>query len=92
MKLTEALQLISANVGTSESAAQGAQRELAEKQQLVHAARKRADQLFKQLQCAKDDLSNTRRLVEKAKASAQQARNNAQRLKRTQSRQIQRRV
>lgn len=84
--------MISANIGTSTSAAQGAQRELAEKQQLVHAARRRADQLFKQLQCAKDDLANTRRLVERAKASAQQAKSNAQRLKRTQSWQMQRRA
>lgn len=76
------MQTANANLGNAEAAAQGAQQELTEKQQLVEAAKRRVEELGKQLQYAKSDLANTKQAAYKASAAAHAAKVNANRNKR----------
>lgn len=76
------MQTAQANVGNSEQAAQGAQQELAEKTQLMEAAKNRVEQLLRQLSSARTDFVNTKQAAYKASASAHEAKVNAARNRR----------
>uniref|UniRef100_A0A6V7KYK7 Uncharacterized protein n=1 Tax=Bracon brevicornis TaxID=1563983 RepID=A0A6V7KYK7_9HYME len=80
--LGRALQAGQSNVINAERAAQGAQREMLEKQQLLGAAKHRLTELSKRIKCARSDLELTRKAVEKADSAAHQAQINAARNKR----------
>lgn len=80
--LTGAVQTAQANVGNSEQAAQGAQQELAEKTQLMEAAKNRVEQLLRQLSAARADLASTKQAAYKASSAAHEAKANAARNKR----------
>lgn len=71
--LTGAVQTAQANVGNSEQAAQGAQQELAEKTQLMEAAKNRVEQLLRQLSAGRADLANTKQAAYKASSAAHEA-------------------
>lgn len=80
--LSQALQAGQSNLQNSERAAQGSQQELMEKHHLIEAAKHRLAELTKRSKCAKTDLDTTRQAVQKANASAHQAKINAARNKR----------
>lgn len=80
--LTGAVQTAQANVGNSEQAAQGAQQELAEKTQLMEAAKNRVEQLLRQLSAARSDYGNTKNAAYKASQAAHEAKVNAARNRR----------
>ncbi|BFF91121.1 uncharacterized protein DMAD_09479 [Drosophila madeirensis] len=80
--ITDAVKNAHANVANSEQVSNGAQQELAEKQQLVETAKKRVEMLLKQLDCAKKDFNSTKKLAEKAACAAQEARTRAARERR----------
>lgn len=82
------MQTAQANVGNSEQAAQGAQQELAEKTQLMEAAKNRVEQLLRQLSAARTDFVNTKQAAYKASASAHEAKVNAARNRRNTLRQM----
>lgn len=82
-ELSQALQIISANVQVAERSAQGAQYELMERQQLMEAAKRRMSELAKRLKLAQRDLDNTKVAVMKANSAARDARVNAERSRRT---------
>lgn len=71
--LTGAVQTAQANVGNSEQAAQGAQQSLAEKTQLMEAAKNRVEQLLRQLSAARSDFANTKQAAYKASSAAHEA-------------------
>ncbi|KAM8706628.1 hypothetical protein ACLKA7_010830 [Drosophila subpalustris] len=80
--LAEAVKNAQANVHNSDQAANGAQQELAEKQQLVEAAKKRVELLLRQLDIARSDFKNTKKAAEHAACAAQEARQRAARERR----------
>ncbi|KAL7730429.1 hypothetical protein ACLKA6_016657 [Drosophila palustris] len=80
--LAEAVKNAQANVQNSDQAANGAQQELAEKQQLVEAAKKRVELLLRQLDIARSDFKNTKKAAEHAACAAQEARQRATRERR----------
>ncbi|XP_046629117.1 uncharacterized protein LOC124309493 [Neodiprion virginianus] len=80
--LASAVRTANANLGNAEAAAQGARQAYSEKQQLLDAAKRRVDELSKQLQAAKIDLANTKQAALKASAAAHDAKANANRNRR----------
>lgn len=60
-------------MGNSEQAAQGAQQELAEKTQLMEAAKNRVEQLLRQLSAARSDFTSTKQAAYKASSAAHEA-------------------
>lgn len=66
----------------AQAAANGAQRSLREKEELLEAAKRRVDELSNQLRSARQDLANTNRAAAKANAAAREAKINATRNKR----------
>ncbi|XP_017873637.1 PREDICTED: plectin [Drosophila arizonae] len=80
--LGEAVKNAQANVINSEHAANGAQQELTEKQQLVEAAKKRVELLLRQLDAARTDYRNTQKAAERAACAAQEAKQRATRERR----------
>ncbi|XP_017055650.1 uncharacterized protein LOC108097691 isoform X2 [Drosophila ficusphila] len=80
--ITQAVKNAQENVVNSELVANGAQQELAEKQQLVDAAKKRVELLLRQLEVARADYKTTKNAAEKATCAAQEARQRATRERR----------
>ncbi|XP_030556280.1 plectin [Drosophila novamexicana] len=80
--LSDAVKNAQANVLNSEQAANGAQQELIEKQQLVEAAKKRVELLLRQLDGARTDFRNTQKAAERAAGAAQEAKQRASRERR----------
>ncbi|XP_064549683.1 plectin isoform X2 [Drosophila montana] len=80
--LGDAVKNAQANVLNSEQAANGAQQELIEKQQLVEAAKKRVELLLRQLDGARTDFKNTQKAAERAAGAAQEAKQRASRERR----------
>ncbi|KAH8381393.1 hypothetical protein KR093_004098 [Drosophila rubida] len=80
--LAEAVKNAHANVHNSDQAANGAQQDLLEKQQLVEAAKKRVDLLLRQLDAARTDYKNTKKAAEHAACAAQEAKQRATRERR----------
>ncbi|XP_062126197.1 uncharacterized protein CG45076 [Drosophila sulfurigaster albostrigata] len=80
--LAEAVRNAQANVHNSDQAANGAQQELAEKQQLVEAAKKRVELLLRQLDLARTDYKSTKKAAEHAACAAQEAKQRATRERR----------
>lgn len=70
------------NAANAQAVANGAQRSLREKEELLEAAKRRVDELSNQLQSARQDLVNTNRAAAKANAAANEAKANAARNKR----------
>lgn len=80
--LTSAVRTAKSNAANAQAAASGARKSLQEKEELLEAARRRADELSSQLRTARQDLVNTNRAAAKANASAHEAKANAARNKR----------
>lgn len=80
--LSHAIQTAKANAANAQAAASGVQKTLQEREELLDAARRRAEELSGQLRVAKQDLTNTNRAAAKASASANDAKVNATRNKR----------
>lgn len=70
------------NAANAQAAANGAQKSLREKEELLEAAKRRVDELSSQLQSARQDFANTNRAAIKANAAAHEAKANAARNKR----------
>ncbi|CAH1124296.1 unnamed protein product [Ceutorhynchus assimilis] len=68
--LQTTLQLTQGNAGNSQHALEGSQDQLADKEELVEAAKGRVDQLNKDLRLAKIELAKTRDSAKKAEQSA----------------------
>jgi ABC-type transporter Mla subunit MlaD len=64
-------------LANSEQAAQGAQQELAEKTQLLEAAKNRVEQLLREMKAARADFGNTKQAAYKAASAAKEAKQNA---------------
>ena len=77
-----AVQTAKSNAVNSQAVANGAQRSLREKAELLEAAKRRVGDLSNQLQSARQDLMNINRAVAKANAAANEAKANAARNKR----------
>ncbi|XP_017046985.1 uncharacterized protein CG45076-like [Drosophila ficusphila] len=71
-----------ANLANIENVASGAQQELAEKTQLLEAAKHRVDNLGRQMSDAKSDFENTKQAAYKAACAAVEAKQKAQRARR----------
>lgn len=67
--LTYTIQLAQNNVANAQQAAEGAQRELAEKTALVDAARGRVESLKKEIDLAKQDLTAIRQAAQRVRVS-----------------------
>lgn len=80
--LTHAVQTAKANAANAQAAANGAQKTLRDKEELVDAAKRRVEELSNQLRAAKQELANTNRAAAKANAAANEAKANASRNKR----------
>lgn len=80
--LTNAVRAAKSNAANAQTVANGAQRSLREKEDLLEAAKRRVDELSNQLQNARQDLANTNRAAAKANAAAHEAKANAARNKR----------
>jgi len=80
--LTNAVRTAKSNAANAQAVANGAQRSLREKEDLLEAAKRRVDELSNQLQNARQDLANTNRAAAKANAAAHEAKANAARNKR----------
>lgn len=80
--LSHAVQTAKANAANAQAAANGAQKSLREKEELLDAAKRRVEELSNQLKLARQELANTNRAAAKADAAASEAKANAQRNKR----------
>lgn len=78
------MQTANANLGNAKATVEGTEEEFEEKEELVQAAKERAEQLSKETRCAKDDLANTKQAVVKASEAAREATLNANKNKRRQ--------
>ncbi|TDG43379.1 hypothetical protein AWZ03_010201 [Drosophila navojoa] len=81
-KLKQLVQASIANLANIENVSGGAQQELAEKTQLLEAAKNRVDSLLRQLNLAKQDYDKTKKAAYKAACSAVEAKQKAQRNRR----------
>ncbi|KAM8702993.1 hypothetical protein ACLKA7_005350 [Drosophila subpalustris] len=81
-KLKQLVQAAITNLGNIENVSNGAQQELAEKTQLLEAAKSRVENLGHQLQAAKQDFEKTKKAAYKAACAAVEAKQKAQRNRR----------
>ncbi|XP_064550273.1 glycine, alanine and asparagine-rich protein-like [Drosophila montana] len=81
-KLKQLVQASIANLANIENVSNGAQQELAEKTQLLEAAKNRVESLSRQLAMAKQDFEKTKKAAYKAACSAVEAKQKAQRSRR----------
>ncbi|XP_034485749.1 uncharacterized protein LOC117790413 isoform X2 [Drosophila innubila] len=81
-KLKQLVQAAITNLGNIENVSNGAQQELAEKTQLLEAAKNRVENLGHQLQAAKQDFEKTKKAAYKAACAAVEAKQKAQRNRR----------
>ncbi|EDV91635.1 uncharacterized protein CG45076 [Drosophila grimshawi] len=81
-KLKQLMQASTSSLANIENVANGAQQELAEKTQLLEAAKNRVETLGHQLAAAKDDFEKTKRAAYKAACAAVEAKQKAQRNRR----------
>lgn len=69
-------------MGNARTTAEGAKRELEEKEDLLEASRERVEELVKRLQTAKVELAETKRAADMATEAARQAKINTDRNRR----------
>ncbi|XP_030563824.1 uncharacterized protein CG45076-like [Drosophila novamexicana] len=81
-KLKQLVQASISNLANIENVSNGAQQELAEKTQLLEAAKNRVESLARQLALAKQDFEKTKKAAYKAACSAVEAKQKAQRSRR----------
>jgi len=80
--LTDAVRIAKSNMVNAQAAANGAQKSLEEKEELLEMAKRRVNELSNELRSARQELVNTNRAAAKANAAAHEAKLNATRNKR----------